>query len=50
VVGVAESGIGGAADAAALVAAGYQAVLVGESLVTSGDPEAAVRALRAASS
>jgi indole-3-glycerol phosphate synthase len=43
---VAESGIGGPADARALAAAGFDAVLVGESLVTSGDPAAAVAALR----
>jgi indole-3-glycerol phosphate synthase len=49
VVRVAESGIRGPEDAAALAAAGFDAVLVGESLVTSGDPEAAVAALRAAS-
>ena len=42
---VAESGVGGPEDAAALRAVGYDAVLVGESVVTSGDPEAAVRAL-----
>ena len=48
VVRVAESGITGPADAAALRAAGYHAVLVGEALVTSGDPAAAVAALRAA--
>ena len=47
VVRVAESGIGGPADAAVLRDAGYHAVLVGESLVTSGDPGAAVAALRA---
>jgi indole-3-glycerol phosphate synthase len=46
VVRVAESGITGAEDAATLAEAGYHAVLVGESLVTSGDPEAAVRTLR----
>ena len=46
VVSVAESGIGGRADVAALGAAGYHAVLVGESLVTSDDPAAAVAALR----
>ena len=46
-VRVAESGITGPADAAALRAAGYHAVLVGEALVTSGDPAAAVAALRA---
>ncbi|MBN2621721.1 MAG: indole-3-glycerol phosphate synthase TrpC [Acidimicrobiales bacterium] len=47
-VRVAESGIRGPDDAAALAAAGFDAVLVGEMLVTSGDPEAAVAALRAA--
>ncbi|MDZ7673603.1 MAG: indole-3-glycerol phosphate synthase TrpC [Acidimicrobiales bacterium] len=46
VVSVAESGVRGADDAAALAAAGYDAVLVGESLVTSGDPAGAVAALR----
>ncbi|HRB05338.1 MAG TPA: indole-3-glycerol phosphate synthase TrpC [Ilumatobacteraceae bacterium] len=45
VVRVAESGVRGPADAASLYTAGYQAVLVGETLVTSGDPAAAVRAL-----
>jgi indole-3-glycerol phosphate synthase len=45
VVRVAESGIRGPADAARLADAGYDAVLVGESLVTSGDPSAAVAAL-----
>ncbi len=35
---VAESGIGGAADARRMAAAGYDAVLVGESLVTADDP------------
>ena len=48
VVSVAESGVRGPDDAAALHDAGYDAVLVGESLVTSGDPTAAVAALRAA--
>jgi indole-3-glycerol phosphate synthase len=48
VVKVAESGVRDAADAAALRSAGYDAVLVGESLVTSGDPAAAVTALRTA--
>ena len=38
VVSVAESGVRGPADAATLRTAGYDAVLVGESLVTSGDP------------
>jgi indole-3-glycerol phosphate synthase len=46
VVRVAESGITGPDDAARLADAGYHAVLVGESLVTSPDPAAAVRALR----
>ena len=48
VVRVAESGITGPADAGVLAAAGYHAVLVGEHLVRSGDPAAAVAALRAA--
>ncbi|HEX5945664.1 MAG TPA: indole-3-glycerol phosphate synthase TrpC [Acidimicrobiales bacterium] len=48
VVRVAESGVRGPHDAAALAAAGFDAVLVGELLVTSGEPEAAVAALRAA--
>jgi len=48
VVRVAESGITGPADAAVLAAAGYHAVLVGEHLVTSGDPEGGVAALRSA--
>ena len=48
VVRVAESGIAGPGDAAELAAAGYHAVLVGEHLVTSDDPEAGVAALRAA--
>jgi indole-3-glycerol phosphate synthase len=46
VIKVAESGIGGADDARTLAAAGYHAVLVGESLVKAGDPRAAVAALR----
>jgi indole-3-glycerol phosphate synthase len=46
VVRVAESGIRGPDDAALLEAAGYHAVLVGESLVRSGDPAEAVRDLR----
>ena len=41
-VKVAESGVRGAADARSLRAAGYDAVLVGETLVTSGDPAAAL--------
>lgn len=47
VVRVAESGVRGAGDAARLAEAGYHAVLVGESLVTAGDPRAGVAALRA---
>jgi len=50
VVRVAESGIGGPEDAFVLAHAGYHAVLVGESLVTSGDPRAGVAALRSARS
>jgi indole-3-glycerol phosphate synthase len=46
VVTVAESGVRDAGDAAALRDAGYDAVLVGESLVTAGDPAGAVRAMR----
>jgi indole-3-glycerol phosphate synthase len=49
VVRVAESGVRGPEDAAALFAAGFDAVLVGESLVTSGDPASATRSLREAS-
>jgi indole-3-glycerol phosphate synthase len=45
VVKVAESGVRGPADAASLRAAGYHAVLVGETLVKSGDPAAAVAEL-----
>lgn len=48
VVRVAESGIGGPDDAATLRSAGYHAVLVGESLVRSEDPAAAITALRRA--
>ena len=46
VVRVAESGIRDRADAVALAEAGYDALLVGESLVTSGDPAVAIRELR----
>ena len=46
VVRVAESGIRDAADAKALREAGYDAVLVGETLVRSVDPTATVRELR----
>ena len=45
---IAESGVRGPNDAASLAGAGFDAVLVGESLVTSGDPSAAVAALRSA--
>lgn len=45
VVRVAESGIHSAADVARLRAAGYQAFLVGEHLMRSGDPAAALEAL-----
>ena len=43
---VAESGVRDAADARRLADAGYDAILVGESLVTAADPAAAIRALR----
>lgn len=46
VVRVAESGITGPGDAAVLARAGYHAVLVGEHLVTSGDPRSGVADLR----
>ena len=48
IVAVAESGITGAADAEVLAAAGFHAVLVGETLVTAGDPAATVRSLAVA--
>jgi indole-3-glycerol phosphate synthase len=48
VVKVAESGIGGRVDVALLADCGYDAVLVGESLVTSADPAVAVRMLKGA--
>jgi len=44
-VRVAESGIAGPDDAARMAAAGYDAVLVGESLVRSSDPAGLVRRL-----
>ena len=50
VVRVAESGITGPADVLVLADAGYDAVLVGETLVTSGDPTAATAGLVAAGS
>jgi indole-3-glycerol phosphate synthase len=46
VVKVAESGVRDASDARSLRDAGYDAVLVGETLVTAADPAAALRALR----
>jgi indole-3-glycerol phosphate synthase len=48
IVRVAESGIAGPDDAAALRAAGFHAVLVGESVVTADDPAGSVTALRTA--
>lgn len=48
VVKVAESGVRGPADAARLRDAGYNAVLVGEALVLSGDPAFAISELRMA--
>jgi indole-3-glycerol phosphate synthase len=47
-VRVAESGIRAPADLPPLAAVGFDAVLVGETLVNSGDPAAAVAALRSA--
>ncbi len=49
VVKVAESGVRGPADAQSLRNAGYDAVLVGESLVVSNDPKTAIASLREAS-
>jgi indole-3-glycerol phosphate synthase len=46
VVRVAESGVRDAVDAQRLAAAGYDAILVGESLVTAGDPARTLAALR----
>jgi indole-3-glycerol phosphate synthase len=46
VVKVAESGIHSAADVRRLRQAGFQAFLVGEHLMRSGDPAVALRALR----
>ena len=45
-VRVAESGIHGRADVERLAAAGYQAFLVGEHLMKSGDPKRAIEELR----
>jgi indole-3-glycerol phosphate synthase len=46
VVRVAESGVRGMTDARDLAAAGYDAVLVGEALVTSPDPARLIRDLK----
>lgn len=46
VVRVAESGVRDRADAQALSDAGYHALLVGETLVTSGDPATEIKRLR----
>ena len=46
IVSVAESGIRDARDADELFGCGYDAILVGESLVTSPDPAAALRELK----
>ena len=46
IVKVAESGVRGAEDAKRLRDSGFDAVLVGETLVTAADPAAAVAALR----
>ncbi len=46
VVKIAESGVRDANDASALRRAGYDAILVGETLVRSGDPTAELRSLR----
>lgn len=48
VTAVAESGIAGPAEASLFCRAGARALLVGEALVRSGDPAAAVQALREA--
>lgn len=45
-VKVAESGVRGRSDAQSLRSAGYDAVLVGETIVTSDDPVAAITLLR----
>lgn len=46
VVRVAESGVRNGDDARALAAAGFDAILVGETLVTSPDPAATIRELK----
>ena len=45
---VAESGVGSAADARQIVAAGYQLALVGSALMQADDPEALAGVLLAA--
>jgi indole-3-glycerol phosphate synthase len=45
IVTVAESGVRGPDDARRLAAAGYDAILVGEALVTAGEPTVALQAL-----
>jgi indole-3-glycerol phosphate synthase len=47
-IAISESGISTPEQAGELARAGYQGVLVGEALVTAGDPVAALRALREA--
>ena len=47
VIKVAESGVSGIEDVTGYANAGADAVLIGEALVKSGDPEAAVRAFSA---
>ncbi|MGD1091033.1 MAG: indole-3-glycerol phosphate synthase TrpC [Bryobacteraceae bacterium] len=47
IVSISESGIHSSADVQRLTAAGYQALLVGEHLMQSADPAAALRALLA---
>ncbi|WP_216895905.1 indole-3-glycerol phosphate synthase TrpC [Nocardia alni] len=48
IIRIAESGVSGTADLLAYAGAGADAVLVGESLVTSGDPRSAVSELATA--
>ena len=48
VIGVSESGLGGAGEVARLQALGYRAFLVGERLMTSADPARELRALTGA--
>jgi indole-3-glycerol phosphate synthase len=48
VLRIAESGVRNSDDARRLRDAGYDAVLVGESIVTASDPAAAVRELKVA--